>query len=164
MIFFHTHCDDGNIEFFAHSFEYLLDGTLKFIWKAFLTVLSYPNYVIPTIVCGMRGFCITHIDFGKILSTLLDSIVTIGLKSRGFWIPMSGNNILSFIFLYEYSWKHSKPSRSPNTKVSSTMCISCCAHHGVSELWVREVGSPDITIQWWTPKKIGSGKFDTWEN
>jgi hypothetical protein len=31
MILFHTHSDDGNVEFFTYSFDYLLDGTLEFI-------------------------------------------------------------------------------------------------------------------------------------
>jgi hypothetical protein len=30
MVFFHTHSDDGNVEFFADSFYYLFDGTLEF--------------------------------------------------------------------------------------------------------------------------------------
>jgi hypothetical protein len=31
MIIFHTHSDDGNVEFFTDSFDYLFDGTLEFI-------------------------------------------------------------------------------------------------------------------------------------
>ena len=39
----------------------------------------------------MRRFCVTHVVLEVILLAILDSIVTIGLKSRGFRIPMSGN-------------------------------------------------------------------------
>ena len=55
--------------------------------------------MIPAVVCRVRRFCVTHVVLEVILLAILDSIVTIGLKSRGFCIPMSGNNTLSAIII-----------------------------------------------------------------
>lgn len=91
MIFFHTNSYWSDIEFFTDLFKYLLYFFLRWFCKTSSSVFCYPYYVISAVIHCMWSFSVSHVVRKKVLP-ILDTIVTIGLKTNGVLNPRFWNN------------------------------------------------------------------------